>query len=413
MRCAAPSTRASSCRTPSARFRPVAAASPSAGLRDEGRRSCSRGRRAYPSGVRGRSQVYYYRALLAGAGLAMSAAPDVSLRCPPDWTESARADRLLGPDGDEDWVGVNPGAFYGTAKRWLPERFRRRRGHPGQRGARIVARGRSGRSGRREPIAAQMRAPARVLCGETSLAELVGRPRAARSSSPTTPAHAPRRRPRRAGGGRVRPHRTGARPIPWGRPHPSCASPVHCSPCGLRECPIDHRCMRRVTVDRVLAETGRAGERTSGWDVRPSSSIGRHAVVRDRIREPSLPLPPPAVCRRRRAARERERPPGRPVTNQAGSPRLFPGEPDPRGPRPRARGHGRGRGPPRRHLRLRAPPFGRGAPYRQDCDCRKPRPGLLRQARKELGADLARSWMIGDRHGDLAVAWAAGRARPW
>jgi D-glycero-D-manno-heptose 1,7-bisphosphate phosphatase len=47
-------------------------------------------------------------------------------------------------------------------------------------------------------------------------------------------------------------------------------------------------------------------------------------------------------------------------------------------------------------------------PYRQDCDCRKPRPGLLRQAEKELGADLARSWMIGDRHGDLAVAWAVG-----
>ena len=47
-------------------------------------------------------------------------------------------------------------------------------------------------------------------------------------------------------------------------------------------------------------------------------------------------------------------------------------------------------------------------PYRQDCECRKPRPGLLRQAEKELGADLARSWMIGDRHGDLAVAWAAG-----
>jgi D-glycero-D-manno-heptose 1,7-bisphosphate phosphatase len=48
------------------------------------------------------------------------------------------------------------------------------------------------------------------------------------------------------------------------------------------------------------------------------------------------------------------------------------------------------------------------APYRRDCDCRKPKPGLLLQAEKELGADLARSWMIGDRHGDVAVAWAAG-----
>lgn len=47
-------------------------------------------------------------------------------------------------------------------------------------------------------------------------------------------------------------------------------------------------------------------------------------------------------------------------------------------------------------------------PYRQDCQCRKPRPGLLRSAEAELGADLARSWMIGDRHGDLEVAWAAG-----
>jgi D-glycero-D-manno-heptose 1,7-bisphosphate phosphatase len=47
-------------------------------------------------------------------------------------------------------------------------------------------------------------------------------------------------------------------------------------------------------------------------------------------------------------------------------------------------------------------------PYRLDCDCRKPRPGLLRRAEAELGADLARSWMIGDRHGDLAVAWAVG-----
>src|SRR4029079_18291389 len=47
-------------------------------------------------------------------------------------------------------------------------------------------------------------------------------------------------------------------------------------------------------------------------------------------------------------------------------------------------------------------------PYSQECECRKPRPGLLRQAESELGADLARSWMVGDRHGDLAVAWAVG-----
>src|SRR6185436_19807414 len=47
-------------------------------------------------------------------------------------------------------------------------------------------------------------------------------------------------------------------------------------------------------------------------------------------------------------------------------------------------------------------------PYRLDCDCRKPRPGLLHRAAAELDLDLARSGVIGDRHGDLAVAWAVG-----
>lgn len=48
------------------------------------------------------------------------------------------------------------------------------------------------------------------------------------------------------------------------------------------------------------------------------------------------------------------------------------------------------------------------APYRRDCDCRKPRPGMLKRAEAELGADLPRSWMIGDRHGDLQLAWNVG-----
>jgi D-glycero-D-manno-heptose 1,7-bisphosphate phosphatase len=47
-------------------------------------------------------------------------------------------------------------------------------------------------------------------------------------------------------------------------------------------------------------------------------------------------------------------------------------------------------------------------PYRQDCDCRKPRPGLVRRAAAELGIDVARSWVVGDRHGDLQLAWNVG-----
>jgi histidinol-phosphate phosphatase family protein len=42
------------------------------------------------------------------------------------------------------------------------------------------------------------------------------------------------------------------------------------------------------------------------------------------------------------------------------------------------------------------------------CDCRKPAPGLLRRAERELAADLGRSWVIGDRHSDIDLAARAG-----
>ena len=47
-------------------------------------------------------------------------------------------------------------------------------------------------------------------------------------------------------------------------------------------------------------------------------------------------------------------------------------------------------------------------PYRLDCDCRKPRPGLIRRAAEELNVDLRRSWMVGDRYSDTEFARNAG-----
>jgi D-glycero-D-manno-heptose 1,7-bisphosphate phosphatase len=43
-----------------------------------------------------------------------------------------------------------------------------------------------------------------------------------------------------------------------------------------------------------------------------------------------------------------------------------------------------------------------------DCDCRKPKPGLIWQAAKKYGLDLSVSWMIGDRWKDIAAGQAAG-----
>jgi D-glycero-D-manno-heptose 1,7-bisphosphate phosphatase len=43
-----------------------------------------------------------------------------------------------------------------------------------------------------------------------------------------------------------------------------------------------------------------------------------------------------------------------------------------------------------------------------DCECRKPRPGLLLQAARDLGLDLASSFMIGDRWKDVEAGARAG-----
>ncbi len=47
-------------------------------------------------------------------------------------------------------------------------------------------------------------------------------------------------------------------------------------------------------------------------------------------------------------------------------------------------------------------------PYRLDCDCRKPKPGLIQRAAQDFDIDIAQSWMVGDRYGDMELARNAG-----
>jgi heptosyltransferase-2 len=93
-----------------------------------------------------------------------------------------------------------------------------------------------------------------VLCGETSLGELVGVLSRLRLllTNDSGPMHvaAALGVPLVAVFGPTDWRETG----PVGERHRLVREPVHCSPCLLRECPIDHRCMRRVGVERVVAE---------------------------------------------------------------------------------------------------------------------------------------------------------------
>jgi D-glycero-D-manno-heptose 1,7-bisphosphate phosphatase len=45
---------------------------------------------------------------------------------------------------------------------------------------------------------------------------------------------------------------------------------------------------------------------------------------------------------------------------------------------------------------------------RDECDCRKPKPGMLLTAARRHGIDLAASWMVGDNEKDVEAGRAAG-----
>lgn len=49
--------------------------------------------------------------------------------------------------------------------------------------------------------------------------------------------------------------------------------------------------------------------------------------------------------------------------------------------------------------------------YKQECDCRKPKPGMILKAQQELGLDLANSVMVGDKISDMEAAKQANLAR--
>jgi D-glycero-D-manno-heptose 1,7-bisphosphate phosphatase len=53
------------------------------------------------------------------------------------------------------------------------------------------------------------------------------------------------------------------------------------------------------------------------------------------------------------------------------------------------------------------------AEFRLDCDCRKPRPGMLQRAVAALNIDLPASILVGDRASDIQAGRSAGVGRCW
>jgi lipopolysaccharide heptosyltransferase II len=208
--------------------------------------------------VDGGHQADYYRRLVAALGF-----PNGPREPRLAVSEAARsaADRLLadaGWDGSAPLVALAPGAAYGGAKRWPPERFAALAATLAADAIECVLIGSAADAGTAGEVARALdgspggAATIRDLTGRTDLAALAGvltRCRALiTNDSGAMHLAAAAGVPVTAVFGPTNEHAT--RPI--GDAHAVVSHPVWCRPCMLRECPIDHRCMTGVTVPAVV-----------------------------------------------------------------------------------------------------------------------------------------------------------------
>jgi lipopolysaccharide heptosyltransferase II len=149
-------------------------------------------------------------------------------------------------------IGLCPGAEYGPAKRWLPERFAEAAAKiTAQSSARWVLLGTKNDAAIGEQIAAAIGDHCVNRIGQTTLDQLIVELRQCRllltNDTGTMHLAALLGVPVVAIFGSTEPRLTG----PLGNGHIVLRHHVECSPCFLRECPIDFRCMKAVTADEV------------------------------------------------------------------------------------------------------------------------------------------------------------------
>ena len=386
-------------------------------------------------------QVHYYWDLLRPMGLTGDPpAPALSVT---DQEEAAMTTRLelLGIPASGRIIGVNPGSTYGGAKRWLPERFAEvtdriclTLAESEGRQISVVVLGARGEEPVGREIAERLTVRSAVLTGATTIRELMAVLKRCDLllTNDTGPMHiaSALQIPVVAIFGPTDWRTTS----PYGAPHAVVRQAVDCAPCFLRECPIDHRCMTRISVEQVYESAmqlnplgqetrgaRRVGVRTSVESLaRPPASPTGHApldgvtVFLDRdgtlnhdthyLKSPAelalLPGVAASLARLKIAGAKLIV-----VTNQSGV--------------------GRGlltlKDLEMIHARLQGLLEQEGAvldaiyfcPHHPDdgCRCRKPERGMIDRAVAEFQVDLRRSYLVGNHVRDMQLARAAG-AKP-
>ncbi len=370
-----------------------------------------------PPGRKSVHQVDYYLGVLRALRWDAWEHPQ-GLTLPAGSDEEAK--RLLAESGvgpEVPLIGLSPGAAYGSAKRWPVERFAQAADLlAARRGTAAVLFGGPGETSFTARIGTMMRGTAIDLGGKTSVGTLGGLVRRCRLllTNDTGAMHlaAALGVPCVALFGPTDPSLT----APVGPGHQVLRVPPACSPCRYRTCPIDHRCMRAIEVEAVVAaaesvfDSAVAPDPGRGGKI-PAVFLDRDGTVNEEVgavQGPELMKPIPGVAGALRRLGE------------AGFLRIIVSNQS-----RVARGDASEELIEATHQQLlrllqldggwadaffycpHHPSEGR-FPYRRTCGCRKPNTGLIDRAAFEHAVDLNRSYLIGDQASDIVLAQRVG-----
>jgi lipopolysaccharide heptosyltransferase II len=375
-------------------------------------------------------QVEYYWNMLKPLGLA--GPPDRPELFVSAEEERSMAERLshAGITTADVVIGINPGSTYGGAKRWLPDRFAqsterlcRALSDAGRQPA-VVVIGAKGEEPLGREIASRLTVRSAVLSGATTIREVMAviRRCVVLITNDTGPMH--------MASALGRPVVAIFGPTDWrttspsGSEHALLRHPVECSPCLLRECPIDHRCMTGVTVEQVYDAASKLVNRSLGLSgssrafgvnqtnqTHKTNILGGYTIFLDRdgtlnedpgyLKSASdlklLPGVATALARLKAAGARLVV-----ITNQSGVGRGFLTLKDLEAIHARLEGLLE-----QREAALDAIYF---CPHHPDdgCRCRKPATGMVERAVSELQVDLGKAYLVGDHASDIQLAKAAG-----